>query len=133
MARKVERITISSEGRDKGKVFELTEMPARRVERWAGKAIFALMNAGVDIPEDLQSLGMATLLSIGLKSLGKLPFEMAEPLFDEMMECVQLSPDRGNPQVVRGLIESDIEEISTLFLLRKEIFKLHTDFFTSAN
>ena len=42
MARKVEYITIDQEGRDQGKTFKITEMPALKAEKWATRAFLAL-------------------------------------------------------------------------------------------
>lgn len=124
--------TITDEGRDKGKVFKLTEMGADPAERWALRLIFAMMNAGIEMPDDIESMGMAGLLVMGLRSLGKIPYPLAEPLLDELMGCVSIIPDPGKPNVVRSLIESDIEEVKTRLMLKKEVFDLHTGFFTDA-
>lgn len=129
MARKILNVTISDEGRDKDKVFVLTEMPASQAERWAARALFALMNSGVTIPDNIASTGLAGIAALGIKALGRLPFELAEPLLDEMFECVKIMP---NPEVTRALIEDDIEEMKTRIQLRKEIFNLHTSFFITA-
>jgi hypothetical protein len=127
--RKQAIVTIDARGRDKGKTFLLTELPTADSEEWAGRALFALMNAGVDIPENIAEAGLAGLMAMGVKAITKLPFEMAKPLLDKMMECVQIQP---SPTVIRPLISDDIEEVSTMFKLRKEIWNLHTDFFTDA-
>ena len=51
MARTVSNYTVTDEGRDNGKVFVLTEMPASRAESWAMRALLALMAGGVEVPE----------------------------------------------------------------------------------
>lgn len=129
MARKTATITIDAKGRDKGKVFVLTELPTAESEEWAGRALFALMNAGVEIPDNIAEAGLAGLAAMGIKAITKLPFDAAKPLLDKMMECVQIRP---SPAVTRDLIPDDIEEISTMLTLRKAIWNLHTDFFTAA-
>lgn len=129
MARKTALVTIDARGRDKGKTFVLTELPTAESEEWAGRALFALLNAGVDIPDNIAEAGLAGLMAMGIKAITKLPFDAAKPLLDKMMECVQIQPSAG---VVRGLIPDDIEEVSTMFKLRKEVWNLHTDFFTGA-
>lgn len=125
MARKNAIVTISAEGRDKGKVFVLTELPAYEAEDWAGRALFALMNAGVEIPDNIAEAGLAGVAALGIKALTKLPFESAKPLLDSMMKCVQIQP---SPSVVRPLVPDDIEEVATLLTLRKQILGLHMDF-----
>ena len=95
MARKQKTITITPAGRDKGKAFLITELSAAEAEDWAGRALFALMNAGVQIPDNIAQAGLAGLASVGLKALNSLKFEQAKPLFDKMMECVQLGYGPG--------------------------------------
>lgn len=129
MARKTATITIDAKGRDKGKSFVLTELPTAESEEWAGRALFALMNAGVEIPDNIAEAGLAGLAAMGIKAITKLPFDAAKPLLDKMMECVQIQP---SPGVVRSLIPDDIEEVATMLTLRKAIWNLHTDFFTAA-
>ena len=128
MARKVKNYKVTDEGRDKGKVFVLTEMPALRAEAWAARALLALIAGNVQIPAGFERMGMAGLVQLGLRSLSGLKWEAAEPLLSEMLTCVQIMPDPGVPSVVRNVIDGDIEEIMTLINLRKEIWALHTDF-----
>jgi len=125
MARK-ESSLVADIGRDKGKQFLITEMSASQAENWAIKAILAVGNAGIEIPENLASQGMAGLMAVGYMNLLKIPFEAAKPLLDEMMSCVQIIPSAN---VKRPLIEDDIEEVQTRLKLRKVIWDLHMDFF----
>jgi len=129
MARKTATVTISAEGRDKGKVFVLTELSAYEAEDWAGRALFALMNAGVEIPDNIAEAGLAGVAAMGLKAIAKLPFDSAKPLLDKMMGCVQIQP---SPTVTRALIPDDIEEVATLLQLRKQVLGLHMDFSMAA-
>lgn len=131
MTRRSETITIATEGRDKGKVFEITELPAMQGEKWAMRAFLALAKSGIDLPEDFGSGGMAAIALVGFKALGNVAFADAESLMDEMFTCVDLLPDPSNPQVKRNgakLLPEDIEEVATLLFLRKRIFELHTNF-----
>ena len=129
MARKQISLTIGAEGRDKGKVFILTELSAYDAEEWAGRALFSLMNAGVEIPDNIAEEGLAGVAAMGMKAIANLPFDSAKPLLDKMMDCVQIQP---SPNVTRELMSGDIEEVATLFTLRKKILGLHLDFFTAA-
>lgn len=129
MARKQITLTIGAEGRDKGKVFILTELSAYDAEEWAGRALFSLMNAGVEIPDKIAEAGLAGVAAMGMKALAKLPFDSAKPLLDKMMDCVQIQP---SPSVTRELMPGDVEEVATLFTLRKKVLGLHLDFFTAA-
>ena len=130
MARKTATVEISAEGRDKGKLFFITEMPAMQIERWATRALLALSKSGIDIPDDIASAGLAGVASLGMRALSHIDFHDAEPLLAEMLTCVQFIPDPNNRSFKRSDIETDIEEVATFFKLRAEVFSLHTNFFT---
>ncbi|MFU2050590.1 hypothetical protein [Bordetella hinzii] len=129
MARKQKTVTITEEGRDKGKVFILTELSAYEAEEWAGRALFALMNAGVQIPDNIAEAGLAGVATLGMAALTKLPYDSAKPLLDKMMACVEIQPSAN---VTRRLIADDIEEVATLLTLRKHVLGLHMDFSMAA-
>jgi len=128
MARTTANCTIQDEGRDHGKVFVLTELPASRAESWAMRALLALMASGVEVPEGFDRMGMAGMAEVGIRALSGLKWEVAEPLLAEMWSCVQIMPDPSKTHIVRNLIEEDIEEISTRVKIRAEVWKLHTGF-----
>lgn len=128
MARNTANYTVTDEGRDQGRVFVLTEMPASRAESWAMRALLALMAGGVEVPPGFDRMGMAAMAEMGIKALVGLKWEVAEPLLAEMWSCVQIMPDPTKPHVIRNLIEEDIEEITTRIKLRVEVWKLHTGF-----
>jgi hypothetical protein len=128
MARSTINYTVQDEGRDQGKIFVITELPASKAEAWAMRAILALMAGGVEVPEGFERMGMAGMAEVGIKALAGLKWDVAEPLLDEMWACVQIMPDSSKPHVVRNLIESDIEEITTRVKLRAEVWKLHVGF-----
>lgn len=128
MARATLNYTVTDDGRDKGKVFVLTELPASQAESWALRSLLALMAGGVEVPAGFERMGMAAMAEVGIKALSQLKWEVAEPLLNEMWQCVQVMPDPARPHVVRRLIEEDIEEVMTRVKLRAEIWKLHTGF-----
>lgn len=131
--RNTQLITITDEGRDKGKLFVITEMPATHGERWAMRAFFILAKAGVEIPDDVAKSGMAGLAAIGLQQLFKeTKFEDVTPLLDELMGCVRIVRDHSHPEMTFPLMEEDTEEIQTRMLLRAEAFKLHVGFLKAA-
>lgn len=143
MARKEKLATVTAEGRDKGKNFLISEMSPRDGERWATRALLAFGRAGHgEMPEgyqeDLERSGMAGIAAIGIRALTSIRFEDAEPLLDEMMQCVAFVPDvtkidqMTRRPIVRGLIEGDIEEIATMLFLRSEVLELHTGFSVAA-
>jgi len=128
MARATLNYKVTDEGRDKDKVFVLTELPASKAESWAMRAILALMAGGVELPEGFDRMGMAGMAEMGIKALSGLKWEVAEPLLAEMWQCVQIMPDPSKTHIIRNLIEEDIEEIATRVKLRAEVWKLHTGF-----
>lgn len=135
MARKSSSVTITAEGRDKGKTFFLSELPATEGERWAMRALSAIARSGIEVPADIASAGMAGIAAVGIRALMGVQFDEAEPLIHEMMGCVQFVPDPGQPLVRRALAEAgpdgegaDIEEIATLLHLRSEVVALHVGF-----
>ncbi len=129
MARKTAVVQITAEGRDQGKSYVITEMPALKAEKWAWRAMIALGRSGIDIPDGAEKGGMAALFVTGVATMMRTNFDDIEPLLDEMMECVAIMPDpASHPEIVRPLVASDIEEVKTFFTLRMEVFKLHTGF-----
>ena len=132
MARKTKIVTISDEGRDKGKGYLLTEMPAMQAEKWAARALSALAASGVDLGDDFdpKEASAAQMVAIGLEAFGKAKWELIEPLLEEMIKCVMYVPKPENPAVFLPLssVDDAIEEVKTLLTLRKEILELHVGF-----
>jgi hypothetical protein len=130
MGRHVVRITITDEGRDRGKVFELREMDAVAGEKWAMRCLNAAMQGGVNLGEIEPVTGMAGVAGLGLlaiNALAKMPWALAEPLLDEMMTCVHpVSPD--GTLIRERLMAEDTEEIATRLRLRQEVASLHLGF-----
>jgi len=129
VARKTLTYTVSDEGRDQGKQFLITEMAASKGESWAVDALSAIFQGDPTIPPDFIGSGMAGIARLGADMIFKAPAVLIKPLLAELMGCVKCMPDPSNPQVTRPLVESDIEEIKTRFLLMKEVFALHIGFF----
>ncbi len=140
--RKSKTITITSEGRDKGKTFVITEMSAPQAEEWAMKALEAVSQRS-EIPVGLANAGMLGVFILGLKPVLSAPFDMVKPLLDEMFDTclsIQPGPDTG---ILRGagtpiikpvgpLVPEDTEEVATRVFLRDQIFELHTGFSLAA-
>jgi len=125
------------ESRDLGKQYMITEMSAMASEKWAMRAINMLISSGMDIPAGVAGAGMAGLASIAgaiLSSFQGFAWEKLEPLLDEMMTCVKVStpirPQEGQAVTYRAVSDDlgDIEEISTLLILRKAAIELHLGF-----
>lgn len=134
MPRKTDIVTIPLEGRDKGKVFLITEMGAVQGERWATRALLAIGRSGLEIPDDLRGAGMAAIAIYGVRALTRLDYADAQPLLDEMMRCVRFVPDPRHANFSREMVMTesgegdDIEEVATLLYLRSKVFELHTGF-----
>lgn len=132
MARKELYYTIEDKGRDNGKKFYIREMSATQAEWWANRAILAMANNGINLPDNLSDMGMAGMAKVGLEMVAKIPPEDARPLLDELMKCVQAVPNPDDLNIKRPLIDDDTEEVITRLKLRGEVFKLHVDFLTAA-
>lgn len=132
MARKVIQVVIEAEGRDQGKTFVITELSAVQAEKWGVRALAALGQSGADIPDDIANAGLAGIAALGIRAFAGIPWNLLEPLLDEMFSCVQFMPDASRPMVVRRLIDDDTEEIATRLKLRDEVFNLHVGFSIAA-
>jgi len=125
--RNTKTVIIQAEGRDFGKSYILTELSAMKAEKWAARALLALLKSGLQVPDEIAQAGLGGVAALGMNAFANLSFESAEPLLDEMMTCVQFVSSSGS---VRPLSEaaSDIEEVKTLWILRQEVLELHLGF-----
>jgi hypothetical protein len=131
MSRKISVITLQDCGRDSGKVFQLTEMSAKRGFSWALRALLSIGKSGINMPDNLKDMGLAGIARMGIETLFKIDPVEAEPLLEELLGCVMYLPDPKKPNIIRHLIDDDIEEIMTRFKLVKEVFSLHVSFLDS--
>lgn len=130
MALKTKQITIEH-GRDKGRVFLITEMSAAHADNWAMRALIALANGGVDLGDLSPQQGMIGMVRVALDALGRLKADDTIPLLNELLDCVQIIPEGGQPRPL-NMDFNDVEDFTTLWRLRKEVFALHTDFLQHA-
>jgi hypothetical protein len=127
MPRRIVTVTITAEGRDKGKQFILREMSAEDAEAWGTRALLAIVRGGgPNVSEETVSMGLAGLAVLGIGSLGAVQYDELKPLLKEMMGCVTVQTPSGVERVMNG--QDDIEEIATLLQLRKELLELHVGF-----
>lgn len=144
MARKTKTVTIES-GRDNGKSFLVTEMPVTKADKWANTALLAMMRGGVDVggvnfpliidtltpssaPKIDVSGGMLELARISIAGLGNVTETVGQSLLDQLIEdCVQVVPTGGAARPMLS-VDDEIEDLKTLWTLRKEAFILHIDF-----
>lgn len=125
--RRTKDVAVLAEGRDKGKVFRITEMDADQAEEWAVRALLLLTAGGATVPDGIH--GMAGMAAMAYEALGRLKFDDVKPLLDQMFQCVQYLHDpKQPPQTLRSGVNSQIEDVATRLMLRKEVFALHTDF-----
>lgn len=135
-------ITITGDkatNRDVGKVFRIIEMDASRAERWAWRAIFAILqgtNEDDQLPAAAAMGSTAAMAIVGLRGLAKINSQTALELMDEMFEqCVRIVPDPKNNKsfgIERELVESDIQEVATRLQLRWEVFDMNWGFLKPA-
>lgn len=139
MPRREKTVTITANNRDKGKVYEIREMAAMDVEDWALKAFLAMLRGGAQIPDEIVKMGLAGLASMRVEDIllamsSGINYADVKELMDQMLGCITYKP---SPEVSRyykpGEDDMDIEEVSTLITLRKEVVTLHTDFFSPEN
>lgn len=141
MARKTKVVTIES-GRDQGKSFLITEMAVTKADKWANRALLAMMRGGVDVGninfssiqatitgQDIDPMGgMLEIARISIAGLGNVTEEVGQELLDQLInDCVQVIPTGGSARQMLS-IDDEIECPKTLWKLRKESFLLHIDF-----
>lgn len=143
MARKTKLITITADGRDIGKVYQIQEMPVRQSEWWGLRFMTALCASNMEMPQEYLGAGLAGIAALGVRFiLGTIGRPEMKELHDEMFEsCISFIPDPTRPlepAFMRGkngkvpMIDDDVEEQQTLRRLREEVLKLHLDFFPPA-
>lgn len=139
MARREKTIKIAAQNRDFGKVYEIHELPVMVVEEWVTKAFLAMLHGGAQIPDEIVKLGLAGLASMKIEDIllamsSGVNYADVKELMDQMLTAITYKP---SPDVSRfykpGVDDMDIEELSTLITLRREVVTIHTDFFTPAD
>lgn len=121
--RKEKEIKIE-EGRDAGKVFKITEMPAFQMDRWATRALLVLGKAKKGGILTIGSMSTEDLLS----SLSGVCYDDAEPLLQELLECCAFVKNGQSIVLTKDMIDGIIEDWTTLFKLRMEALNLCTGF-----
>lgn len=127
MARRTKVVTIDAEkGRDHGKTFLITEMPAEAAEWWAIRALQGILGANPDFDIDIFSAPLAKIAGFAFVGLARIPAEQLKPLMDEMKNCVSVLLPDG--KTTRALLPNDVEDFMTWVELRKEVFQVLTGF-----
>lgn len=124
--RKTVELTIGFGERDLGKKFKLTEMSAFQAEAWAFRALNAMVESGLQIPDTIVAAGWGAIYALGIRGILSAKYEHAKPLLAEMMDCVLRIED--NLPNGRKLTDDDVEDVATVLHLRDEVFRLHANF-----
>ena len=122
---KTKEVTITAEGRDKGRKYLLTEMPALQAERWARHAIMAMNREDLDIRSEIAALGMWGFVLGGLQALAGGDVAAVDKLMDEMLPQIQIVEEAITRPI---LAEGDVWEVLTYKTLRQELIELHISF-----
>lgn len=115
---------VGVDGRDAGKRYVLREPSAVESEAMAMRVFLAAARSGLVIPDNVKELGLVGLAIYGVELIGKLPYDDAKAAADFLMTCVRINPGA----LVKDLEEDDVEEVATLFKLKREVLTLITGF-----
>ncbi len=148
MARIKKTVAVEKDGRDKDKLFEITEMSAWDTNQWGIRCAKQLAKSGIDLPQEIVDLGIAGVVSTFKKSLISKSKEADEYgssfvkafmvlaagveeeklfiLLNDLLSCVKFKNKKGDAMDL--LIDEHIEDSSTLNLLYSEVFQLHNFF-----
>jgi hypothetical protein len=125
---------VTDGNRDRGKEFDIEEMPATQAEEWCIRTLMLLARSGTDMPPDIFQQGAMGFVVIGMATamtgLAKAPWSEVKPLMDEMMLCIKgYRQASGKPTIMQhSVILSQVEEPVTLMRLREEIISVHLGF-----
>ena len=158
--RHTREVVISEVGRDEGKIFILTEMPAEEGELWASRALelldqaFSLVRArdpsivasavAEAAAADKNEADSDAPVNKGMAGLAikSRPFTLPtaralqDPSLDNLWDYIKFQPkDRSAPPqtIFRDPEACQIQEWRTRLKLRMEFLDLHTGFFSPAN
>lgn len=141
--RKEKKIVVNDRGRELA--FVVREMPATKLESFIVRAGLLIAGAGLadgmlggkkpDEPLDAAHVMQAArkIVTQGgdlLRALGAVEYEKARPLLDELLACC--TPADAVAPLTPETADGVIEDVRTLFTLRKEALALNFDFFASA-
>ena len=126
---KTKNITIDDNGNKL--TFVVRQMPAMKAWHWCNKVILLLCEAGADIPLENGFTGAVEFIrEHGLGVLGKLDYDKAQPLMEELLAQCYRQLDRMETQVTPDSCEAYLEDVRTLYVLEKEAFMLSLPFFS---
>jgi hypothetical protein len=130
---------ISLKDGEKTLTFKIKQFPATRLERWINRLVLLLAKGGreafnlplsadaASVQQAMQKNGLDGIV----KMLGGLSFDAAAPLYDELLSAAALVRDNYEQECSAQVLDSNIEDVKTLYLLRWEILKLNFSFLSA--
>lgn len=133
--RKEKTIVIDDRGRSL--TFKIREMSALRLESWIARAGILLAATGIldETRVDVRNAGeiaagvARAVGESGISALGRLDYDKARPLLDELLSCCSRVDAGVEQPLTPDVLEGFIEDVRTLFTLRKEALALNFGFF----
>lgn len=145
--RKEKKITVNDRGRELA--FTVREMPATKLESFIVRAGLLLAASGLadgliggaagegaeapDVAQVMQAAGRMLGSDQGaglIRALGSLDYDKARPLLNDLLGCCTL--EGSVAQLSEETADAVIEDVRTLFTLRKEALALNLGFFAHA-
>ena len=142
--RKEKKITVNDRGRELA--FVVREMPATKLESFIVRAGLLLAGSGLadgllsgdeaeapDVAQVMQAAGRMLGSDQGaglIRALGALDYEKARPLLNDLLGCCTL--EGSVAPLSEETADAVIEDVRTLFTLRKEALGLNLGFFALA-
>jgi hypothetical protein len=136
MSRKTKIVEVPEfpkcDNRDQGKLFLITEWNAVDADRWIQRVAYAILNTGGSLPMDLRGAGWEGIAIMGINAVfrGNIDPDIMIPLCEQLLECVQIIPDKKFPEKSArpAVAPNDIEEVLTRYWLRDQVVSVHTNF-----
>lgn len=133
--RKEKNIVIDDRG--KSLTFKIREMSALQMEGWIARAGILLAGTGIldETRVDVRNVGeiaagvARAVGESGISALGRLDYDKARPLLDELLSCCSRVDAGVEQPLTPDVLEGFIEDVRTLFTLRKEALALNFGFF----
>lgn len=129
---RTKEVTITKEGRDKGKTFRIFELRAYYADRWARRALSLIGKGALEAKNEIQASGMAAIWAMGIQALVYVEDNDAiDKLLDEMYALIEIKEEMAQRDIIGWRqvdILNDIAEVETIFTLRQEVLQLHVNF-----
>lgn len=128
------KIYTITKGRDEGKSFKITEMPAMKADEWAHRLFYEASTSGLNLKEvdvlNLDTKSMQGMIEIGAmvgSIFGRIPPERSRELKFELLDtCVRIIPKGGDAREV--LWNDEIKDMKNFTILAAQAIGIHIDF-----